>query len=104
VKAEIANTEGSGQLIAAVEDSRPLIWWLPIWGDWLWIGFWSAASGLVIWGGRNYLDRALGIASCVLILSGVCWYALLQGGWLAWIPGIVAIVFTTSVILNRGRG
>ena len=86
------------QLISAVEDNRPLIWWLPVWGDWLWIGFWSAISGLIIWGGGNYLARFVGIGSCVIILSGVCWLVLTQGGWLAFIPGIVAIAFTAVAI------
>ncbi|MDJ0576995.1 MAG: CHASE2 domain-containing protein [Xenococcaceae cyanobacterium MO_234.B1] len=88
----------ASQLISAVEDNRPLIWWLPVWGDWLWIGFWSVSSGLVIWSGRNYLYRSVGIGSCVIILSGVCWLVLTQGGWLAWIPGLVAIAFTTGGI------
>ncbi|VEP12547.1 conserved membrane hypothetical protein [Hyella patelloides LEGE 07179] len=86
------------QLISHVEDDRPLIWWLPLWGDWLWIGFWSTSSALVIWMGRNYLDRNIGIGSCVIILSGVCWLIMAQGGWLAWIPGLVAIAFTTGGI------
>lgn len=86
------------QLISAVEDNRPLIWWLPFWGDWLWIGFWSIASGLVIWSGCSYFPRSLGIAGCVIVLSGVCWLVLSQGGWLAWIPGIVAIALTASGI------
>ena len=86
------------QLISAVEDNRPLIWWLPVWGDWLWIGFWSATSGLIMWGGGNYLYRSVGIGSCVIILSGVCWLVLTQGGWLAFIPGLVAIAFTTGGI------
>ncbi len=86
------------QLISAVEDNRPLIWWLPVWGDWLWIGFWSATSGLIMWGGGNYLYRSVGIGSCVIILSGVCWLVLTQGGWLAFIPGLVAIAFTATGI------
>ena len=86
------------QLVNSVEDNRPLIWWLPFWGDWLWIGFWSSGSGLIISLGRNYLERSLAIASCVIVLSGVCWLVLTQGGWLAWIPGIMAIVITTTGI------
>ena len=87
------------QLISAVEDDRPLIWWFSLWGDWLWIIFWSAMSGLIIWGGRNYLYRSIGIGSCVIILSGVCWFVLIQGGWLAFIPGIIAIAFTAGSIV-----
>ena len=88
----------ASQLISAVEDDRPLIWWLPVWGDWLWIGFWSATSGLVMWCGRNYVYRSVGISSCVVILTGICWLVLTQGGWLAFIPGVVAIAFTAGGI------
>ena len=38
------------QLVSAVEDNRPLVWWLPMWGDWLWIGFW------VCYQWSNYLE------------------------------------------------
>ena len=83
------------QLVSAVEDNRPLIWWLPFWGDWLWIGFWSFGSGFITSLGKNYLARSWAITGCVIVLSGVCWLVLTQGGWLAWIPGIIAIVLTS---------
>ena len=84
------------QLISAVEEDRPLIWSLPWWGDWLFIGFCSVGSGLIIGWRRSYLARSLVTASCVIVLSSVCWLVLAQGGWLAWIPGIMTIVFTSS--------
>lgn len=86
------------QLISAVEDNRPLVWWLPFWGDWLWIGFWSVGSGIIISLEKNYFDRTMTVAGCVIILSGVCWLILTQGGWFAWIPGIMAIAFSTTGI------
>ena len=86
------------QLVSAVEDDRPLIWWLPFWGDWLWIGFWSVGSGLIISLGQNYIERSLATAGCVIVLSGVCWLILTQGGWLAWIPGGMAISITATSI------
>ncbi|MGB5714494.1 MAG: CHASE2 domain-containing protein, partial [Waterburya sp.] len=86
------------QLVSAVEDNRPLIWWLPFWGDWLWIGFWSVGGGLIISLGRNHLEQSLATASCIVVLSGVCWFILIQGGWLAWIPGVIAIMFTATGI------
>lgn len=86
------------QLISAVEDDRPLIWWLPVWGDWLWIGFWSITSALVMGTRRNYIYRSIGISGCVIILSGVCWLVMTQGGWLALIPGLMAIATAASGI------
>ncbi len=87
------------QLISTVEDNRPLIWWLPVWGDSLWIGFWSTMSGLIMWGGNSYLQRSVGISSCIIIISGVCWLVMTQGGWLAFIPGVLAIFFTAGGII-----
>ncbi len=86
------------QLVGAVEDQRPLIWWLPAWGDWLWIGFWSLTSSLIIILRPNYLYRSLTTAGCVIVLTGVCWLVLNQGGWLALIPGTMAITFTVTGI------
>ena len=87
------------QLISAVKDNRPLIWWLPFWGDWLWIGFWGITSGFVMGIGRNYRDRIFGISGCIVILSGICWLVLTQGGWLAFIPGVLVIFWTASGIM-----
>ena len=87
------------QLVSAVEDGRSLIWWLPFWGDWLWIWFWSLSSGVMIILKQNYLYRSLTTAGCVVILSVICWLILNQGGWLALIPGIMVIVFTTTIII-----
>ena len=84
------------QLISAVKSDRPLIWWLPFWGDWLWIGSCAAMGGLVIWLAGNNLYRIVGIGSCLIVVSGVCWLVLSQGGWLAWIPGIAAIAFSAG--------
>ena len=86
------------QLVSAVEDNRPLIWWLSPWGDWLCIGFWSIASGAMVSLGRNHLERGFATIGCLIVLSGVCWLVLIQGGWLAWIPGVAAIVITAGTI------
>ncbi|BAZ45522.1 hypothetical protein NIES4102_25460 [Chondrocystis sp. NIES-4102] len=86
------------QLISAVEDQRPLIWSLPIWGDWVWIGFWSVSSGLIIILRQDSLYRSLAIFGCVTVLINICLLALTQGAWLALIPGIMAIALTTSGI------
>ncbi|MGL6342756.1 MAG: hypothetical protein ACRC80_26905, partial [Waterburya sp.] len=74
------------------------IWWLPAWGDWLWIGFWSISSGLIIILKPNYLYRSLATAGCVIVLAGVCWLILNYGGWLALVPGTIAIALTATGI------
>ncbi|MDJ0682516.1 MAG: CHASE2 domain-containing protein, partial [Xenococcaceae cyanobacterium MO_167.B52] len=101
------HTHVVSQLISAVEEDRPLIGWLPLWGDWIWIGFWSMTTGIIIWQGRNYLHVIVGIGSSAIILSGICWLALTTGLWLPWIPGLMVILFTAgaykgmTVILDK---
>ena len=84
------------QLVSSVEGDRPLIWWLPFWGDWLWIISWSLLGGFSFWIANNNRNRSIVIGSNLIIISGICWLVLTSGGWLAWIPGIVAIAFSAT--------
>ena len=86
------------QLIAAVEDNRPLIWYLPWWGDWLFVGLCSVASGIIISRGQNQWARNGLTVGSTIFVSGICWLVLTQGGWLAWVPSLMAIAFTSSGI------
>ncbi|NET83156.1 MAG: CHASE2 domain-containing protein [Moorea sp. SIO1F2] len=89
----------SSQIISAVLDKRPLLWWLPQWGEVLWIGSWSVVGGLLVW--RLHSPSYLGVAVFVGIslLSGVCYGLLLKGGWIPFIPSALALVATSGAIV-----
>ena len=94
------------QILGAVEDKRPLIWWLPQWGDALWIWAWSLTSGILVWQLRSQSLRqaqllllvVLLLSICITVLYGLCWLFLLQGGWLPLIPSALAILLTGGAI------
>jgi CHASE2 domain-containing sensor protein len=94
------------QSLSAVLDGRPLIWWLPEWGDALWVLGWSLTSGVLVYQLRSQSLRnaklllllVLALSLCVTALYGLCWVLLLQGGWLPLIPAALAIVFTGGAI------
>ncbi len=94
------------QILSAVENGRPLIWWLPQWGDTLWILSWSLIGGILVWQVRSQnlrkaqllLRLVLAVSICVTILYGLCWVFLLQGGWLPLVPAALAIAITGSAI------
>jgi CHASE2 domain-containing sensor protein len=90
------------QILSAVLDKRPLIWWLPQWGDALWVWIWSLTGGIVVWmvrsrsqsKARSPLLLVLAICISVTVLYGLCWVFLLQGGWLSFVPAALALMLT----------
>ncbi|NET59648.1 MAG: TIR domain-containing protein [Symploca sp. SIO2E6] len=92
----IIQAQMASQIISAVLDQRPLIWWLPLVGEILWIFGWSTVGGLVIWWGTRSLRRSTASAAGILVsLYGVCYLILVsQGGWLPLVPPAIAVVVT----------
>ena len=86
------------QIISAVKEKRPLIWYLPEWSENIWVWGWSLAASIVILYRQTpvYL-MIVSIAGCLTIFS-VCWLFLLKGGWLPLIPAILAMITSTGMI------
>ena len=87
------------EVISAVEDRRPLIWWLPLWGDGIWIWLWSFAGGIIILFVRSPIYLCLGISISLAILYGLCWGFFLQGCWLPLIPAGLALLTSGITLL-----
>jgi CHASE2 domain-containing sensor protein len=94
------------QILSGVLDGRPLIWWLPQWGDAVWVWVWSLTGGIVVWTVRlQNLPKAQSpllvvvvLGLCVSVLYGLCWVVLLRGGWLPFVPAAIALVITGGAI------
>ena len=86
-----------GQIISAVEDNRPMLWWLPQGLDLVWIWLWSFAGGAMIWILGRPLARSLALVSLSVILFFSCWLILIQGGWFPLIPALISIYITASL-------
>jgi CHASE2 domain-containing sensor protein len=83
------------QLLSATLDGRPMIWWMPMWAETLWIFGWSLVGGFVVWWFRQ--PRFLAIAGVVAVVSlyGICYLVLaFPGGWLPLAPSLIALVAT----------
>lgn len=91
----------TSQMISAVEDGRSPIWVLPVWGDWLWILAWSVASvHLVIFMAQKpSLYFILTLSMAIAIFHYICLFFLIRGGWLPYIPVVVAFLLATAIIL-----
>ncbi len=97
------------QILAAVLDERPLMWALPQlgqlqWGDMVWIWGWSLVGGLLIWRVRSVIFVAGVSVVMVLGLRQICLVLLVKGGWVPFIPALVAFVVTAGVLMAYKRG
>ena len=87
------------QILSAVEDKRSLIWWLPVWGEVVWLWGWALLGGLI---GSSFLSPLrLGLISTavLLILYGSCFVLLLSGGWFPLIPAILSGIGTGTTVV-----
>ncbi|MGB7442754.1 MAG: CHASE2 domain-containing protein [Coleofasciculaceae cyanobacterium] len=94
------------QILSTVLDERPLIGWLPEWGNVVWVWVWSLTGGMIVWQlkwrsvckERSPLLLVLGLSMGVGILYGVCWVFLLQGSWLPFVPAVLGLIVTGGAI------
>ena len=92
------------QILSAVEDQRPLLTWLSLGEEAVFIWFWSAIAGLTIWRFPTALHRNIAIGILAITLYGFCWVIFLQGVWLPLIPssiGLAIIMLTLSILVQR---
>ncbi|MBW4509566.1 MAG: CHASE2 domain-containing protein [Scytonematopsis contorta HA4267-MV1] len=87
------------QILDAVLNNRPILWFLPSWGDFLVICAFSLASGLIIWRSPQRY-RAVVIFANVVVLYGICAFCIyIQGLWLPFVPSTYALVASGLVVL-----
>jgi CHASE2 domain-containing sensor protein len=86
------------QIVSAVEDKRPLIWWWSQPLEIFWIGVWSFAAGILSLLIRRFLSLGLALGSMLAFLSGCCFLLLLQGGWVPLVPVAIAAIATCVIV------
>ncbi len=91
------------QIISAVEDNRPLIWWWSGWLEALWIWFWSLLGGIIaltIW---QPITLVFATATTLLLLFSTCFGILIYAGWVPLVPpalGLICCAFLLKVLLS----
>jgi CHASE2 domain-containing sensor protein len=97
----IVQAQMVSQIISAVLDKRPLIWWMPIWGEILWIFGWSTVGGLVVWRfSRPYRLTVVSVVVTLFGLYGTCYIILVsQSGWVPLVPPAIAVVVTGAGVV-----
>lgn len=91
------------QILSAVLDGRPLLWWWPAWGEFLWIWGWSFIGGVIAWYLRTSKSLGLAIIAGLGILSGFCFVLLLKNGWIPFVTSALAFVVTNGSLVAYAR-
>ncbi|MEO0868970.1 MAG: CHASE2 domain-containing protein, partial [Cyanobacteria bacterium J06642_11] len=91
------------QILSAVLDQRPLLWWYPDWLEWLWIYGWSLVGGLVMWRYQTGLGRSIAASIIFISLPGTCFAILIIGGWVPLVPCALAALITGSGIVTHTK-
>jgi CHASE2 domain-containing sensor protein len=95
----IIQAQKVNQILDAILNNRPILWFLPSWGDVLSICAWSLASSLVVWRSPQKYRGAVIFAN-VVILYGICGFSLFTRGlWLPFVPSALGVVGSGLVVL-----
>ncbi len=90
----------TSQLISAVLDGRPLIWYFPEWLEVAWIWVWSLVGGALAWKVRRPVYLLIVSSITVAGLVGICYLLIVQAGWIPVVPPGLALVFTAMGVLG----
>lgn len=95
----VLHAQMASQLISAVLNHRPLIQWLPFWGEILWIWGCALGGGLIVWLAYRPLTLGVGGLGGLIVIYGLCYGSMV---WLVvWLPlaaaGLAFILTTLGV-------
>ncbi len=91
------------QILSAVLDHRPLLWWWSKSGETIWICCWSLVGGIAVNRYRSLLGLSIRGGVVTVILYGSCWILFLQGGWVPLVPAALALIITGGGVIVSDR-
>ncbi|OUL25292.1 serine/threonine protein kinase [Nostoc sp. T09] len=87
------------QILSVVLNQQPLFWFLPGWGEVLWIWGWTLLGGLIAWRIHHPVGLGLAEATTLSVLFGSNFVIFTQAGWFPIVsPALGLIVAAGSVL------
>ncbi|MEQ8757651.1 MAG: CHASE2 domain-containing protein [Coleofasciculus sp. G1-WW12-02] len=89
------------QIISAVTGERPLLRFLPLWGEILWVWIGSILGGAIAWHYReSRLRLGLGVGISIITINGIGWFILIQTGSIVpMVPATLAVFATSGTLV-----
>jgi CHASE2 domain-containing sensor protein len=100
----VIHAQHVSQILSAVLNNRPLIWYWPEPAEWLWILGWSLLGGTLAWGIRRLWIFGVGVVVAIGVLYGTCYVLFLSAGWVPLVPPALALVATAVGVVLVDRG
>jgi CHASE2 domain-containing sensor protein len=88
------------QILSAIEDDRPLLWWWSEWEEIIWIALWAGIGTTTAWFVRQPHYLSIAIVGELSLLWGICFILLVQGGWVPLVPTALALIVSGIVVSN----
>ncbi len=99
IRGLVLHAQMVSQLVSAVEDKRPLLWFLPLWGDTLWVGVWALVIGILTRSFQGLLNRGIAVGIVLITLGWICFIMLVTKGLLLpLIPSGLAVVISVAIL------
>ncbi len=87
------------QIIGAVLDDRPLIWWWDTWLEALWLWIWSLLGCIIAWYFTRPWHLAIAIVVAYFLLFNISFAIFKISGWIPLVPPALALL-TASVTIS----
>ena len=91
------------QILSAVLDRRPLLWWWSGWMEALWVWGWSLVGGMTAWYYSKPLHLGLVVVVILLTLFGLCFGVFILAGWVPLIPSVLVLLATQVMVISWFR-
>jgi CHASE2 domain-containing sensor protein len=88
------------QILSAVLDNRPLIWFWPGWVEVLWVWAWSLVGGGLALCIRHPLYLGLAEGTALGTLTGISYVVFTQGGWIPLVPPALASLAMVATVIS----
>ena len=95
----VVQAQMASQILSVVLNKQPLFWFLPEWGEVLWIWVWTLAGGVLAW--RIQHPLRLGIAGGVSLggLLASNFVIFTHAGWVPVVPPALGLVLATGSVI-----
>ncbi|GAX37838.1 CHASE2 domain-containing serine/threonine-protein kinase [Nodularia sp. NIES-3585] len=87
------------QILSVVLNNQRLFWFLPGWGEVIWIGGWSVVGGFLAWRIRHPLGLGLAEATSLAVLFGGNFVIFTQSGWFPVVSPALGLVVASAGVL-----